>query len=174
MYQLDLRRHFIIPRSESRNFASVILRINVDRGQFQNDFLRIKFKVCRRCLLRYVRIDSEWYCLSEKTQGVEQDATQRDPKCHSQSPEATDYVTSPIAILSIFRNLISCGKAAALAPCWFIVRPCPELNVLLIQTTYCRVLAVSGGTWGLRPFGMVWSKREMRATVNSGVLGSLG
>ena len=34
----------------------------------------------------------------KKTPGLEQDATQRDPKCHSQSPEATDYVTSPVAI----------------------------------------------------------------------------
>jgi len=156
VYQLVLKKRFRIPRSENCNFASAVLRINADRGQFQNDFLRTQFKICNHCPLRCLRIDSERYCFSEKkTQRLEQDATQRDPKCHSQSPEATDYVTSPIAILSIFRNAISCGKAAPLAPCWFIVRPCPELNVLLIQTTCYRVLAVSGGTWDLRPFGTV-------------------
>lgn len=155
MYHPVLKRHFRTPRSENNNFASVILRISDDRGQFQNDFLRIQFKICKHCPLRCVRTESERYCFSEKNARSRTGCNSTWPKCHSQSPEATDYVTSPVAILLIFRKAISCGKAAPLAPCWFIVGPCPELNVLLIQTTYYRVLAVSGGTWELKPFDTV-------------------
>ena len=55
-------------------------------------------------LLSACFFDSELYCFSEKNQGLEQDAIQRDPKCDCKSPEAADYVRSPIAYIIDFHE----------------------------------------------------------------------